>query len=122
MYRVPTFCHPFFINDTKKLIDIVKFCLISSSDCSTLPIAVPKHEAFFDWNLTVCLTSLILSRSFSPSAKATGNLPSLTKTLPSNFVTCLATESDAKRTSYFLHHFLIFVLSLLNAFNPSTSM
>lgn len=103
-------------------MDIVRFCLISSSVCSTFPIAVPRHEAFLDWNLTVCFTSLILSVNFSPSAKATGNFPSLTRTLPNNLVTCLATESEAKRTSYFLHHFFIFVLSLLKALRPSTSM
>lgn len=122
MKRVPTFCHPFFMRDTKKLMDMVRFCLISSSVWLTFPTAVPKHEAFLDWNLTVCLTSAILSVSFSPSARATGNLPSLTRTLPNNLVTCLATESDAKRTSYFLHHFFILVLSLLKAFRPSTSM
>lgn len=122
MKRVPTFCHPFFMRETRKLIDIVRFCLICSSVCSTLPIAVPRQEAFLDWNLTECLTSLILSRSFSPSAKAIGYLLSLTRTLPKSFVTCLATESDARRTSYFLHHFLILVLSLLKALRPSTSM
>lgn len=122
MWREPTFCHPFFIRETKKLIDIVKFCLICSSDCSTFPIAVPKQDAFLDWNLTVFLTSLIFSRSFSPYVKATGNFPSLTSTLPSNLVICLATESEASKTSYFLHHFLILVLSLLKALRPSTSM
>jgi hypothetical protein len=51
-----------------------------------------------------------------------GNLFILTKTLPNNLVTCLATESEAKIISYFLAHFLIFVLSLLKALSPSTSM
>ena len=116
------FCHPFFINETKKLIAIVMFCLRFSSPVSTFPMAVPRHEAFFDWNLTVCLTSSILGSNFSPSARAIGNLPNLTKTLPKSLVTCLATESEARRISYFLHHFLIFVLSLLKALSPSTSM
>ena len=120
--RVPTFCHPFFINDTKKLIAIVMFCLKFSSPVSTFPIAVPKQDAFFDWNLTVCLTSSILFFKFYPQAKAMGNLPNLTKTLPNNLVTCFATESEARRISYFLAHFLIFVLSLLKALSPSTSM
>lgn len=122
MYKVPTFCQPFLSKETRKLMDMVIFCLICSSDWSTLPTAVPKQEAFLDWNLTVCFTSLILSASFSPSAMATGNLLSLTSTFPSSLVICLATESEAKRTSYFLHHFLIFVLSLLKALSPSTSM
>lgn len=121
-WRVPTFCHPFFIRETRKLIDIVRFCLISSSDCSTFPIAVPRQAAFLGWNLTVFLTSLILSVNLSPSAKVIGNLLSLTSTLPKSLVICLATESDARRTSYFLKYFLIFVLSLLKALRPSTSM
>lgn len=122
MWRVPTFCHPFFMRETRKLMAMVMFCLIYSSDCSTFPTAVPRHAAFFDWNLTVCLISVILSRSLSPSPKVIGNFPSLTRTLPKSFVICLATESEARRTSYFLHHFLILVLSLLKAFRPSTSM
>ena len=122
MWRVPMFCHPFFVRETKKLIPMVMFCLSCSSVCSTFPIAVPKQEAFLDWNLTVCLTSATLSTSFSPSAMAMGNFPSLTRTLPKSLVTCLATESDAKRTSYFFAHFLILVLSLLKALSPSTSM
>lgn len=121
-WRVPTFCHPFFIRDTKKLIAIVMFCLRFSSVRLTLPIAVPKQDAFFDWNLTVCFNSSILAVIFSPSANATGKRPILTKTLPKSLVTCFPTDSEARRTSYFLAHFLIFVLSLLNALRPSTSM
>lgn len=119
---VPTFCHPFFISDTKKLIDIVRFCLMLSSLASTLPMAVPKQEAFLDWNFTVCFNSSILAVIFSPSARVTGNLFILTRTLPKSLVVCLATESLASRTSYFLAHFLILVLSLLKALRPSTSM
>ena len=121
-WRVPTFCHPFFIRETKKLIDIVMFCLRFSSEVVTVPMAVPRQEAFFDWNLTVCFNSSILAVIFSPSAKLTGNRPILTKTLPNNLVTCLPTDSLASNTSYFLAHFLIFVLSLLKALSPSTSM
>lgn len=95
---------------------------MTSSLCSRFPIAVPRQAAFLDWNLTLYWTSLILSRIFYPSAKAIGNLFHLTRTFPKSLLTCLATESDAKRTSYFLLHFLILVLSLLNAFKPSTSM
>lgn len=98
------------------------FCLRFSSVRLTLPIAVPKQDAFFDWNLTVCFNSSILAVIFSPSAKATGKRPILTKTLPKSLVTCFPTDSEARRTSYFLAHFLIFVLSLLNALRPSTSM
>ena len=122
MWRVPTFCHPFFINDTKKLMAVTMFCLMFSSDCSTLATDVPKHEAFFDWNLTVCFISAILSSAFSPSAIAMGNLPIFTNTFPNNFVTPLAIESEAIKTSNFFAHFLIFPLSLLNALSPSTSM
>lgn len=122
MKRVPTFCHPFFMRETRKLIDMVRFCLRLSSPVSTVPIAVPRHEAFFDWNLTVCFNSSILAVIFSPSARVTGNKPIFTSTFPRSLVVCLATESLAKRTSYFLAHFLILVLSLLNAFSPSTSM
>ena len=122
IWRVPTFCHPFFIKETKKLMAMVKFCLMLSSPKFTFPIDVPIHDAFLDWNLTVCFTSLILSTSLSPSVIAIGNFPILTNTFPNNFVTCFATESEAKRTSYFLAHFLILFLSLLNALSPSTSM
>lgn len=122
IWRVPTFCHPFFIKETKKLIDIVRFCLKLSSPVSIVPIEVPRHDAFFDWNLTVCFSSSILAVIFSPSAKVTGKRPILTSTLPRSLVVCLATESLAKRTSNFLAHFLILVLSLLKAFSPSTSM
>ena len=116
------FCQPFFVNETKKLIDIVIFCLKSYSDWSTFPTPVPKQEAFFDWNLTVCLTSLILFINFSPSVIAIGNLFILTKTFPRSLVTCLATVSEANKTSNFLAHFLILFLSLLKALSPSTSM
>lgn len=122
MCRVPTFCHPFFISETKKLMAIVKFCLMLSSPVSTDPIAVPKHDAFFDWNFTVCLTSSILSFNLSPSARVIGKSPILTSTLPSSLVVCLATESEASKMSYFLAHFLILVLSLLKALSPSTSI
>jgi hypothetical protein len=122
MKRVPTFCHPFFIKETKKLIDIVKFCLILSYPVSTVPMAVPRHEAFFDWNLTVCFNSSILAVIFSPSARVTGKSPILTRTLPKSLVVCFATESLAKRTSNFFAHFFILVLSLLKALSPSTSM
>lgn len=121
-WRVPTFCQPFFIKETKKLMAIVMFCLRVSSPVSTVPIAVPKHAAFFDWNLTVCLSSSIFEVIFSPSAKLMGKRPILTNTLPKSLVTCFPTESLAKRTSYFFAHFLILVLSLLNALRPSTSM
>lgn len=110
------------MSETKKLMAIVKFCLRLSSPVSMLPIAVPRQEAFFDWNLTVCLTSSILSLSLSPSARVTGKSPILTRTFPKSLVVCLATESEASRMSYFLAHFFILVLSLLNALSPSTSM
>lgn len=122
MWRVPTFCQPFFINETKKLIAMVKFCLRFSSPVSTFPTAVPRQEAFLDWNLTVCFTSSILSLTRSPSPIAIGNLPILTSTLPRSLVTCLATDSEAMRKSYFLAHFLILFFSLLKALSPSTSM
>jgi hypothetical protein len=122
MCKVPTFCHPFFISETRKFIDIIKFCLRLSSPVYTLPMAVPKHEAFLDWNLTVCFNSSILAVMFSPSANVIGNRPIFTSTFPRSLVVCFATESLAKSTSYFLAHFLILVLSLLKAFSPSTSM
>lgn len=122
MWSVPTFCHPFFINETRKLIPIVRFWRRLSSPVSTFPIAVPKQEAFLDWNLMVCFNSSILTAIFSPSARAMGKRFILTNTFPNNLVVCLATESLAKRTSYFLAHFLIFVLSLLKALSPSTSI
>lgn len=122
MWRVPTFCHPFFMRETKKLIDMVMFCLMFSGSRSTFPTDVPRQEAFFDWNLTVCFISAILSTALYPSVIASGNLPILTNTLPNNLVVCLATESDAKRISYFFAHFLILALSLLKALRPSTSM
>jgi hypothetical protein len=46
----------------------------------------------------------------------------LTRTLPRSLVVCLATESLANKTSNFLAHFLILVLSLLKALRPSTSI
>ena len=122
MWRVPTFCQPFFMRETKKLIDVTIFCLRFSSLSSTFPTDVPKHDAFLDWNFTVCFISVILSTARSPSVIAIGNLPIFTNTFPRSLVTCLATESDAIRTSYFLAHFLILALSLLKALRPSTSM
>ena len=122
MCRVPTFCHPFFIKETKKLIPIVRFWRRLSSPVSMLPMAVPRQEAFFDWNLMVCLSSSILAVIFSPSARAIGKRFILTRTLPRSLVVCLATESLANKTSNFLAHFLILVLSLLKALRPSTSM
>ena len=122
MWSVPTFCHPFFIKETKKLIDIVRFCLMFSAPRSTFPMEVPRQAAFFDWNLTVCFIYAIFSSAFYPSVMAIGNLPILTNTLPNNLVVCLATESDAKRISYFFAHFLILALSLLKALRPSMSI
>lgn len=122
MCNVPTFCHPFFINDTKKFIPIVRFCRMFSAPKSTFPIDVPKHAAFFDWNFIVCLISNILSTTLSPSVIAIGNFPIFTSTFPNSLVVCLATESEASKISYFLAHFLIFTLSLLNALSPSTSI
>ncbi len=121
-YRVPTFCQPFFMRETKKLMAIVTFCLRLSSVCSTVPIAVPMQLTFFDWNLTVCFNSSILAVIFSPSAKLMGKRFILTKALPKSLVTCFPTESLASKTSYFLAHFLILFLSLLKALSPSTSM
>ena len=122
MCSVPTFCHPFFIKETKKFIPIVRFCLMFYAPSSTFPIDVPKQAAFFDWNFTVCFISCILSTTLSPSVMAIGNFPIFTNTFPNNFVVCLATESEANKISYFLAHFLILALSLLKALSPSTSM
>jgi hypothetical protein len=120
--KVLIFCQPFFNKETKKLTDILIFCLSSSSVILTVPTAVPIQRTFFNWNLTVCLISLTLSSTFSFSPKATGNFPILVKTLPSNLGICFIKDSEAIKTSKGLHHFLISFLSLLNFFKPSTSM
>ena len=122
MWRVPTFCQPFFMRETRKLIAMVTFCLICSSESSAVPTEQPMQLTFFDWNLTVCLSSSILVTIFSPSTRLIGNRFILTRTLPSSLVTCLPTVSEARRMSYFLAHFLILTLSLLKALRPSMSI
>ena len=48
MWRLLKLCHPFFNNEVKKLIDKLRFYLISSSLNSSVPIADPKVKVFFN--------------------------------------------------------------------------
>lgn len=120
--KVLTFCQPFFNKDTKKLIAMFKFCLICSGCISMVPMAVPMHKTFFNWNLMVCFISLDFAStdSFSPTLK--GNFPIFTKVLPNNFGICFMRDSEANRVSYGFAHRLINFFSLLNFFKPSTSI
>lgn len=99
MWRDLIFCHPFFNKETKKLIDMLMFCLSSSSLMLTVPTAVPIQRTFLSWNLTVLLSSLTLSSTFSFSPIATGNFPILVKTLPSNLGICFIKDSEAIKIS-----------------------
>jgi len=120
--NVLIFCHPFFNKETKKLTDILIFCLNSSSVIANVPTAVPIQRTFFNWNLTVDLISFTFSSTFSFSPRASGNLLILFKIFPNNFGICFINESLANKVWNGLAHFFTNFLSLLNFFNPSTSM
>ena len=68
----------------------------------------------------VYLISAILSATFSESAMTVGNIPILDKMLPNNFGTFFIKASEQINESYFLAHFLIYFLSLLNLVKPSS--
>jgi hypothetical protein len=72
--------------------------------------------------LTVDLTSSTFSNGFSLSVIIRGNLPILTKTLPKSLGIYFIKDSEAIRQSKGFAHFLMSFLSLLNFFNPSTSI
>lgn len=101
--------HPFFNKETKKLIDIFKFCLIWSSVILTFPIAVPRHNTFFNWNLTDDLPSSTLALTSSFELITVGNFPHLAKKFPPNLFNCLTKVSEMKKS-------LIFSANFFNSF------
>ena len=53
----------------------IMFEMSSSSVIPTFPTATPKHSTFFNWNLIVDLTSVILEAKSSLCEMGVGNLP-----------------------------------------------
>ena len=118
--------HPFLSKDTKKLIDMSKFCLICSSSILTCPIASPRLATFLSWYLIVARPSSIFAWTLSPCWTTTGNLPHLVKKGPPNLGRCLSKDSEMKSALYFLAHFFkslpFLSLGLIFSFRVSASM
>merc|ERR550514_2628182 len=74
----------FFNKDTRKLIAINEFCLISSGDMPTLTMATPMQRTFLSWNFTLDLTSVALFSMLSLAVMRVGNFPALFKPGPNN--------------------------------------
>ena len=122
MWTVLMLCHPFFKRETRKLRPMRMFYLSSSSVMSSLPMATFMQVAFLSWNLMLALTSSTLAPRSSFWETTYGNIPILFKTGPKAVGIFFTRESLAIRTEYFLAHFLISFLSLLNVFKPSKSI
>jgi len=93
----------------------------SGSDIFTLPIAIPIHNVFFDfnWNLTVAFWSSTFALISSLLPKTDGNLPALFKPGPIIRGIWRMSEADAKNASYVSANFLIAFLFLFNFFKSS---
>ena len=113
------FYHPFGNKETKKFKDFVTFCLIWSTSKVSTPTADANHGNFLTLNLTVLNNSSCFSPTSSFSPIGTGNLPIEVTYLPISLVTLLESESETKRRSNFLAHFLISLASLLNFLRSS---
>lgn len=108
------FYHPFGNKEAKKLIDLLTFCLIYSISRVSTPTDYASHAFFLTLNLIVQSNSLNFYSTVSFSEIGTGNFPIEVTCLPISLVTFLESDSDTKRTSNFLAHFLISLDSLLN--------
>lgn len=75
--RLPTFCHPFFSKETRKLTASMTFPINSSSVIPTFPTATARHKTFFNWNLMVDLIPLALAFKSSAWKTGEGNLPAV---------------------------------------------
>ncbi len=102
MYRTFTFCQFFLSSETRKLI--ASF-MLSTSCCSVIaqwPIATFKHNTFLSWNLIIAFISSTLLERSSDGSTTVGNLPALFKPGPSRRGICLISDSEARKTWYFL--------------------
>ena len=97
--------HPFFNNETRKLTEILRFCLICSSVMLTLATATPKHNTFFNWNLTEARPSSTLALTSSAFWMTVGNLPHLVRKGPPSLGSSLIKVSETNNRVYFLAHF-----------------
>jgi len=122
MVKLLMLFHPFLSIATKKLIELIKFSSIWAGVNFSLPTATAKQRTFLSWNLTDDLISSILSASGCWWVMTCGYIPILVKVGPNTLGIFLERVSVAKRIWYFLAHFLMSFLSLLNFFKPSKSM
>ena len=114
-----TFYHPFGNNEIRKLIDLRTFCLISSWDKLSWAMAVANHGPFLILNLTVLLSSTIFDSRVSFSAMKLGYWPTELTYLPTSLMNLSLSDSETKRTSYLLAHFLTNLASLAKTFISS---
>lgn len=114
------FYQPLGNNEAKKLIDLLTFYLIYSTSSVSTPTDYASHAFFLTLSLIVHNNSLNFSSTVSFSDIGTGNFPIEVTCLPISLVTFLESDSDTKRTSNFLAHFLISFDSLLNFLRSST--
>ena len=108
----PIFCQPFGRRETRKLTDLRRFCLSSSGVCSSSPMEVAIQGPFLILNLMVLMRSAILDSMDSESLMKTGCLPTTLTSLPTALVNLSLRDSETKRTSNFLAHFLTSLASL----------
>jgi hypothetical protein len=88
----------------------------SSSVMPTLPMATPIQSTFFNWNLMVDLTSVILLARSSLWETGVGNFPALERPGPRRRGICLIKASEEMKASYLRASFLMSFLFLLSFF------
>jgi hypothetical protein len=88
----------------------------SSSVMPTLPMATPMQSTFFNWNLMVDLTSVILLARSSLWETGVGNFPALERPGPRRRGICLIKASEEMKASYLRASFLMSFLFLLSFF------
>ena len=93
--------------------------LSSSVVISSLPTATFKLVTFLSYHLTEPLTSSIFLAIGSFLVTGAGNIPILLRTGPRTVGIFLTRESVANKQLYFLAHFLMSFLSLLNFLRKS---
>jgi hypothetical protein len=114
MVKDPIFYQPLGRREIKKLTDLNRFCLNSSGDWSSSPMAVDNQGPFLILNLIVLSSSVIFESTVSESLMNTGYLPTVLTILPTSLVNLSLRDSETKSTSYFLAHFLTSLASLAN--------